>query len=41
MLLWLWGVLEGIKLAGAKALLLALAAATDNLKRMIASELSD
>lgn len=35
------GVLEGIKLAGAHAPLLEVAIATDNVKRMVAGELSD
>ena len=35
------GVLEGIKLAGAQAPLLEVAIATDNVKRMVAGELSD
>lgn len=35
------GVLEGVKLAGGQAPLLELAVVTDNVKRMIAGELSD
>lgn len=35
------GVLEGVKLAGAQAPLLELAVVTDNVKPMIAGELSD